>query len=41
MAINMHIGGAFRLLQRPEKATMDQLIVLSPSCPRSPQPTSW
>jgi predicted TIM-barrel fold metal-dependent hydrolase len=30
MAINMHIGGAFRLLQRPEKATMDQLIVLSP-----------
>jgi predicted TIM-barrel fold metal-dependent hydrolase len=30
MAINMHIGGAFGLLQRPEQATMDQLIVLSP-----------
>jgi predicted TIM-barrel fold metal-dependent hydrolase len=30
MVINMHIGGAFGLLQRPETAGMDQLIVLSP-----------
>ncbi len=30
MAVNMHIGGAFRLLQLPEDATMDQRIVLSP-----------
>ncbi|HVV30439.1 MAG TPA: amidohydrolase family protein [Mycobacteriales bacterium] len=30
IAICLHIGGAFGLMQRPEGATMDQLIVLSP-----------
>jgi predicted TIM-barrel fold metal-dependent hydrolase len=30
IAMCMHIGGAFNLLQRPEGATADQLIVLSP-----------
>jgi predicted TIM-barrel fold metal-dependent hydrolase len=30
MAICMHIGGAFRLLPRPEGATTDQLIIMSP-----------
>jgi predicted TIM-barrel fold metal-dependent hydrolase len=30
VAICMHIGGAFRLLQRPEGASYDQLIILSP-----------
>ncbi|MCU1346784.1 MAG: hydrolase [Acidimicrobiia bacterium] len=30
IAMCMHIGGAFNLLQRPEGATHDQLIVLSP-----------
>jgi predicted TIM-barrel fold metal-dependent hydrolase len=30
VAICMHIGGAFNLIQRAEGATMDQLIVISP-----------
>jgi predicted TIM-barrel fold metal-dependent hydrolase len=30
IAICMHIGGAFNLLQRPEGANADQLIILSP-----------